>query len=322
MIKKEGPMDGNDTALTREERSGMLSFGTCSWKYRSWAGLVYSAETPENYLAEYAEKYSSVEVDQWFWSLFPGSPVALPRELTVKEYAVSVPPEFRFTIKVPNSVTLTHYYSRGGTRAKAAGKQNGDAGAPNVPEPNPYFLSEPVFRAFLEKLGPISDRIGALMFQFEYLNRQKMKSLDEFLSLLERFFAAVPREHPYAIEPRNPAYLTKRYFEFLHANGLSHVFLQGYYMPPVQEVFRDHGGRLVSPVIVRLLGTDREAMEEASGDRWNGIIAPKDRELSEIVPIVRNLIDRDIKVYLNVNNHYEGSAPLTIEKIREMLGRE
>lgn len=315
-------MSENDTALTREERSGMLSIGTCSWKYRSWAGLVYSAETPENYLAEYAERYSSVEVDQWFWSLFPGSPVALPRELTVKEYAASVPPEFRFTIKVPNSVTLTHYYSRGRKNAGADGGGNGGAGGSNAPEPNPYFLSEPVFRAFLEKLAPISDRIGALMFQFEYLNRDKMKSLEEFVSNLERFFTAVPRDHPYALEPRNPAYLTKRYFEFLHANRLSHVFLQGYYMPPVAEVFRDHGGLLTSPVIIRLHGTDREGMEEASGDRWDRIIAPKDRELSEIVPIVRNLIDRGITVYLNVNNHYEGSAPLTIERIRDLLGRE
>jgi len=28
---------------------------------------------------------------------------------------------------------------------------------------------------------------------------------------------------------------------------------------------------------------------------------------------------RGIEVYLNVNNHYEGSAPLTIEKIRGLL---
>jgi hypothetical protein len=28
-----------------------------------------------------------------------------------------------------------------------------------------------------------------------------------------------------------------------------------------------------------------------------------------------------VDVYLNVNNHYEGSAPLTIERIEALLGR-
>jgi uncharacterized protein YecE (DUF72 family) len=42
--------------------------GTCSWKYPSWRGLVYS-DSGQNYLQEYAQHYSCVEVDQWFWSL-------------------------------------------------------------------------------------------------------------------------------------------------------------------------------------------------------------------------------------------------------------
>jgi uncharacterized protein YecE (DUF72 family) len=43
-----------------------LRIGTCSWKYPSWVGLVYSAERGIDYLAEYARKYDTVEVDQWF----------------------------------------------------------------------------------------------------------------------------------------------------------------------------------------------------------------------------------------------------------------
>ena len=46
-----------------------LHIGTCSWKYDSWHGLVYSDAASANYLQEYAQKYDCVEVDQWFWSL-------------------------------------------------------------------------------------------------------------------------------------------------------------------------------------------------------------------------------------------------------------
>jgi hypothetical protein len=29
-----------------------------------------------------------------------------------------------------------------------------------------------------------------------------------------------------------------------------------------------------------------------------------------------------VSVYLNVNNHYEGSAPLTIDRLRALMGQE
>jgi len=35
--------------------------------------------------------------------------------------------------------------------------------------------------------------------------------------------------------------------------------------------------------------------------------------------MVEELLDADTNVYVNVNNHYEGSAPRTIEKIRNLL---
>lgn len=40
-----------------------LRVGSCSWKYDSWRGLVYSDERALNHLGEYALTYGSVEVD-------------------------------------------------------------------------------------------------------------------------------------------------------------------------------------------------------------------------------------------------------------------
>jgi len=73
-----------------------LRLGTCSWKYDSWKGLVYDEKKdfrPDDYLADYARLLNTVEIDQWFWSLFP-SVVKLPEPETVKRYADSVPPDF------------------------------------------------------------------------------------------------------------------------------------------------------------------------------------------------------------------------------------
>jgi len=56
-------------------------------------------------LAECAQKYDCVEVDQWFWSLYGPDKVVLPKPAVVQEYAASVPESFRFGIKIPNALT-------------------------------------------------------------------------------------------------------------------------------------------------------------------------------------------------------------------------
>lgn len=215
-----------------------------------------------------------------------------------------MPAEFRFTVKAPNSVTLTHPYRR-------------DKAAP--PAANPHFLSPGLYGDFLARLEPMRDRIGAVMLQFEYLNRQKMASRAEFLNKLEPFLAGRPSGPPLAIECRNPGYLDEDYFRFLNDHGVHHVFCQGYYMPPVWEVERKHGGLLTDTVVVRLLGADRKGIAARSHDRWDAIVEPRDGELAEIAPMLRRLHKRGKRVYVNINNHYEGSAPLTAEKLKSLL---
>ncbi len=94
-----------------------LRIGTCSWKYDSWKGLLYETGKDygsQDYLPDYASCLRTVEVDQWFWSLFPGG-IRLPEPGDVKRYAESVPDDFVFSIKAPNALTLTHFYSGRGS---------------------------------------------------------------------------------------------------------------------------------------------------------------------------------------------------------------
>jgi uncharacterized protein YecE (DUF72 family) len=48
-------------------------------------------------------------------------------------------------------------------------------------------------------------------------------------------------------------------------------------------------------------------------------VAPKDDELPEIAAVIRDLLNEGVNVYVNVNNHYEGSAPLTIRRLEALL---
>jgi uncharacterized protein YecE (DUF72 family) len=282
-----------------------LRFGTCSWKFDSWRGLVYPETGRFDYLKEYARRYNTVEIDQWFWSLHAPGKVTLPQPAVVKGYADAVPPNFRFSVKVPNSVTLTHYY-------------RSSRSEPLVE--NPHFLSAEVFGEFLELLVPMRDRLGPLMFQFEYLNKKKMPSRDEFTARFGRFTASLPKGYTYAIEIRNPNYLDKAYFDFLGEAGLYHVFIHGYYMPPIFKVYDEYKDHIEDLTVIRMHGPDRRGIEKRTGKVWNKIVEPKDGELRRLKDMLGDLDSRGVTTYVNVNNHYEGSAPLTIERIRSAIG--
>jgi uncharacterized protein YecE (DUF72 family) len=282
----------------------MIRIGTCSWKYDSWHGLIYTSTNKNSYLREYSARFTTVEIDQWFWSLFPPDKVVLPQSSVIKAYTGDVPDDFKFTVKIPNSITLTHFYRK---------SRNEDL------LENPHFLSIDIMNRFLDKLEPMADKIGILMFQFEYLNKQKMTSLHHFIDQTTPFFGALHKRFKYGLEIRNPNWLNRDYFNFIRDTGVSPVFLQGYYMPDIRPVYERFKDNITTPVVIRLHGPGRSEIEEKSGGNWDRLLEPKDDELAEITHIIREMDARKLEVYVNVNNHYEGSAPLTIEKIHRLL---
>ena len=283
-----------------------LRIGACSWKYPSWQGLVYSSAQPVDYLREYAARYDTVEVDQWFWSLFGAGSVRLPDPSDARAYRQAVGDGFRFSVKAPDSITLTHLRNRDKTAA---------------PQPNPHFLSPALLADFLDAISPLAGVLGPVMFQFEYLNRLKMPSQAQFQAAFQAFLHVLPAGYIYGLEIRNPNYLNREFFAFMDQHKVAPVLLQGYYMPsivPLYERWRDLlAGQ--ETVVIRLHGPDRQGMEERAGGRWDQIVAPKDEELAGVADMAKDLLAAGTRVYINVNNHYEGSAPLTIARLRRLL---
>lgn len=251
-----------------------------------------------DFLEEYSKKFNTVEIDQWFWSLNK-SGASLPKPAVVDQYDKTTPDDFKFTIKMPNSITLTHPY-----KSK---------------EPNPYFLSVELTNAFFDSIEQILPKTGMLMLQFEYLNKQKMASFGKFAEELSNYINKLQTDLPLGVEIRNPNYLGSDYFKLLKELGLSHVFLQGYYMPDITKIYGDFGNYISGKTVIRLHGYDRKEIEEETKGIWNAIVRPIDDELQRIIPMIMSIQEKNTDLYLNVNNHYEGSAPLTIEKIKQLL---
>ena len=306
--RREG---GLDIAVPESLRP-FLRIGTCSWKYDSWKGLLYAedkAYAADDYLTDYAKQLDTVEIDQWFWSLFPGG-VTLPETGTVRRYAESVPDRFRFTVKAPNAITLTHFYAK---------QPRQDAEFAN--RPNAHFLDHGLLDRFLDRLSSMGSKLGPIMLQFEYLNRKKMPSMGAFLERLDRFLAGAPRGFRYAVEIRNPNYLSTEFFDLLAEHGVGYVFLEGYFMPHIGEVWRRFQPATTDFTVIRLHGSDRSDIEKRTGRNWSRVVDPKPEGLAAATRIIRANAARKVTTFVNVNNHFEGAAPLTIERLTAELRR-
>jgi len=61
-------------------------------------------------------------------------------------------------------------------------------------------------------------------------------------------------------------------------------------------------------------------MEECTDKDWSKILEPRDADLDALKGMLGDLAVKRINTWLFVNNHFEGCAPLTIERIKERTG--
>jgi uncharacterized protein YecE (DUF72 family) len=149
-----------------------------------------------------------------------------------------------------------------------------------------------------------------------------MPSFQAFLDALREFFERAPKNFTYSIETRNPNYLSGAFFDFLREHSLGYVFLEGYFMPHIAEVFSNHDTTTPAGTIVRLHGPDRQAIEEATNSAWDAIVEPRPESIQAAVDIVCANLRLVHKIFVNINNHFEGCGPLTAERLLKVLRKE
>ena len=98
-------MDGPDQQRLFVEDAGEVSppeeglyLGTSGWSYEDWEGTVYAPGTPPaGRFAQYATRFSTVEIDSTFYGT--------PRRSTVQRWWELAPRGFLFAAKFPRSIT-------------------------------------------------------------------------------------------------------------------------------------------------------------------------------------------------------------------------
>jgi uncharacterized protein YecE (DUF72 family) len=288
-----------------------VRFGTSTWNYPGWKGLVYARDYPEKgasaeMLAEYAKfpLFGTVGIDSSFYG-----PLT---EKTLRSYAAALPPGFPCVSKVWDRITV-HTFA-GAREKKKAGELNPDFLNPDL------FLRD-VWAPSVEHLG---DRLGPFVFEFQAIAREEKVTPDQFAGWLDAFFARLPGEGKYGVEIRNPEFLTPAYFAVLREHDVAHVFNSWTRMPSIGMQLDLPGSVparfLVARALLRPGRWYADAVEAFAP--YDRIRDPNPELRHDLVRLVDTAEQLRIPAYLIVNNRAEGSAPLTIAAVAQLLAEK
>src|SRR5258706_7574411 len=241
-----------------------------------WPGTFYPPEMkPADYLSYYATKFDTVEVDSTFY----GTPSAS----TVKAWNAKTPPGFLFAAKVPQ--VITHQ------------KVLVDCDAE--------------FKQFIEAMDNLGEKLGPLLLQFGYSNRAAFVGVNDFLARLVPFLKKLPKDHKFAVEIRNKAWLVPQFIETLREQGVALALVDQSWMPRPHQWIEQFDPITAEFTYVRWLG-DRKAIEQQT-KVWDKIVVDRSGELSEWVDVLGKVYHRKVQIYTYANNHYAGFSPATVE---------
>lgn len=292
-----------------------LFLGTSSWTHKFWKGQIYHGKYSSekdfnrNSLREYASigLFKAVEIDSTFY--IP------PKEETLVHYAEQVPPDFRFTVKVWERISIHTYPA-----IKRYGKRAGQL--------NPGFLDPVLFcEEFLPPFRTKSfhEKLGSFLIQFPKFDRHFIEA-GFFLDKLEEFLKRFPDDFNLAIEIRNREILSKEYVELLNRYGVSHCFNQWdsmYSLLEQMKLIASWGGleakfysaRLVTPLGV---GFDKAGK---MFEPFTRIVKRDESARRAMKLVVRRAHEKGVPAYIIVNNRFEGNSPETVsELVGELCG--
>jgi len=255
--------------------------GTSAFTASGWDGAFYPAGTKSaDYLRYYATQFNTVEVDSTFYRT--------PAVTTVEGWRKKTPDGFVFAAKVPHLIT----------HEKVLVDCDRD------------------FQEFVSTMDHLGEKLGPLLFQFGYFNKSAFKGVNDFIARLQPFLQRLPKDHSFALEIRNKAWLVPQFLELLREHRVALALIDQSWMPRPAQWFEKFDPITADFTYVRWLG-DRKGIE-AQTKIWNKIIVDRSRDLSDWDAILRKVYERNIPIYAYANNHYAGYSPATVQMFRDL----
>ncbi|WP_230976240.1 DUF72 domain-containing protein [Pseudothauera nasutitermitis] len=292
-----------------------LRFGTSSWNYPGWAGLVWKRGYPDALLSRhglpaYAQHplFCTVGLDRSFYRPLSAAQFAA--------YAAQVPADFRFVVKAPNRVTDALLRDESGR-----GRQ-----------PNPDFLAAgPAVRDFVEPaLAGLGDKLGALVFQISPLPPAWLARIPELVGRLHAMLAAIPAlrgaapDGVVAVEVRDPQWLVPAFTQALRDGGATYCMGLHAKMPRITEQLPILRALWPGPLVCRwnlnplhgAFGYEQARRQYAPYDRLQD---PDPDTRAALARVIAGTVGAGQNAFVTLSNKSEGSAPLSVRALAEAV---
>ncbi len=215
--------------------------------------------------------------------------IVYPLLRMVQKWAADTPAHFLFTAKVPRIITHDKVMQD----------------------------CEEDVRLFLKSISVLGSKLGPLLLQFPYFNKQAFSSRQGFFKKLKQFLPQLSGEFRWALEIRNKAWICTEFLEILTEHKVSFTLIDQSWMPPIQQLFGRQQLETADFVYIRWLG-DRKGIEEITAS-WDRVVVDRRADLQQWVKPVQSFLEKGLHVYGFFNNHYAGHAPASLEMFRSLL---
>ncbi|RJS92403.1 DUF72 domain-containing protein [Salinisphaera sp. Q1T1-3] len=294
---------------------GRARFGTSSWNFPGWNGLVWDGDYDEKRLsrdglAAYAQHplFGTVSLDRAFYQ-----PLSVAQ---YADYAAQVPRDFRFVVKAPARISDALVRGTGG-RATAA---------------NPDFLDARIARdIFVEPAcRGLGERLGVLVWQLSPLPRDLLGDMAGLVARLDRMLATaaeIVAGQPgvvIAVEVRNPEWLGRTFVATLKAHGATYCLGLHPRMPPIAEQLPILRALWPGPFVARWNLNMRHGAygyEKARADYapFDTLIDPDPATRDALARVIAGTTGAGQPAFVTINNKAEGSAPCSVRALAEAV---
>jgi uncharacterized protein YecE (DUF72 family) len=258
-----------------------IYLGTSAFTAAGWSGTFYPPRMqPRDYLAYYATKFDTLEIDSTYYST--------PSPSVVTGWAAKTPPGFLLSAKIPQVITHDKC----------------------------LVDCDLELKTFVDRMSIMGEKLGPLLLQFPYFNQNAFEHGQEFLDRLKLFLPKLPTEVRFALEIRNKHWLTAEFFELLHAYDVAYALTDQSFMPRIDEIFEKFDLITTDFTYIRWLG-DRKAIERVT-KVWNRIVWDRTAEMTSWVDVCKKIQRRGVTIFGYFNNHYCGFAPASVQMFRDM----
>jgi uncharacterized protein YecE (DUF72 family) len=162
--------------------------------------------------------------------------------------------------------------------------------------------AERELQTFEQRLSLLGSKLGAVVIQFpRSFTRQR------FEGRLRAFLPLLPRQIRFAVEFRSQSWQNEEVFDLLRQSGVAWCVNYWQDLPTVMETTTD-------VAYFRLVGHH---------DQFTYLGRLQHDRSEELAMLADNIVDlssRLNRIYVYVNNHFEGHAPATATRLKRLLG--